>query len=79
MADSVRHHCMKVGIATQETGTEPIVHTQHVLNHQYLSVYPATGSDTDNRNSQFARHALCQRSGNLLQYNGKASDRKSVV
>ena len=33
----------------------------------------ATGSDADDGNSQLACHTLCQRSGNLLQYKGKAS------
>ena len=50
MTDSVRHYSMKVGIATQETGTETVVHAQHILHNQYLTVYTATGTDTDDRN-----------------------------
>ena len=36
---------MQVGIATQETGTKTVIHTQHILNHQHLAVHIATGTD----------------------------------
>ena len=73
MTDSVRHYSMKVGIATQETGTETVVHAQHILHNQYLTVYTATGTDTDDRNGQLACHTFRQYGGTLLQYNGEAS------
>ena len=39
---------MQVGIATQETGTKTVIHTQHILNHQHLAVHIATGTDAYN-------------------------------
>ena len=48
-ADGIGHHRVQVSITTQETRTESVVHAKHVLNHQYLTVYVATGTDTDNR------------------------------
>ena len=60
MTDSVRHYSMKVGIATQETGTETVVHAQHILHNQYLTVYTATGTDTDDRNGYYLLYLLLQ-------------------
>ena len=73
MADSIGHYSMQVGITAQETGAETVVHAQHILYNQHLAVHAATGADADDGNSQLACHTLCQRSGNLLQYKGKAS------
>ena len=50
---------VQVSITTQETRTESVVHAKHVLNHQYLTVYVATGTDTDNRYGQFGCCLLC--------------------
>ena len=55
-----RHNCMQIGITTEETRTETVGHPQHVRYYQHLPVYRATGSDTDNGNSQFPSHTLCQ-------------------
>ena len=63
----------EVGITAQETGTKVIGHAQHVAHHQDLSVYTATGTDTDDGNGQLLGYATCQFCGNLFQYDGKAS------
>ena len=54
MTDSIGHYRIKIGITTEEARAETVIHTQHILNYQYLSVYISTGTDTDHRNGQFA-------------------------
>ena len=73
MSDGIGHHGIQVGIATKETRAESFGHTQHVSHYQYLSVYSSTGSDSNNRNSQFLSHTGCQCCRNFLQYQSKAS------
>ena len=64
---------MQVGIAAKESRTETIVHAQHILYHQHLSVYLRACTDTYYGDTQFARHTCSQRSRNLFEHQGKAS------
>ena len=73
---NIGHHRVQVSITTQETRTESVVHAKHVLNHQYLTVYVATGTDTDNRYGQFGCYAFGKGCGNLFEYNGKTASNR---
>ena len=68
MTDSVRHYSMKVGIATQETGTETVVHAQHILHNQYLTVYTATGGYSDAQKEEILAILTKKEYGQFMDY-----------
>ena len=64
-----RHHLrIKIGVATQETGGELVVDSQHIVNDEHLSVGTSSGSDADRRNFQFLRNTRSEHGRNLLEH-----------
>lgn len=58
---------------TQEFRLEAIIHTEHILHHEYLTVNVRAGTDTDNGRAHLTGYACSQLSGNLLKHYGAAT------
>jgi hypothetical protein len=47
LPDGISHHRMQIGITSEEFRRKTLIHPQHVVDHQDLSVYLRTRPDTD--------------------------------
>ena len=47
LPDGIRHYRMQIGLTSEEFRRKTLIHTQHVVDHQYLPVYLRSRPDTD--------------------------------
>jgi len=64
---------VEVEVAPQKSRVKLVGNTQHIMHHQYLSVYPTTSTDADDGYRQRCGHFTGQGSGDFFEYDGKAS------
>lgn len=63
----------QVGIPAEEPRREPFVDAQHVVHHEYLAVYTAARTDTDDGNRQLLGYSGCQCGRNFFEYKPEAT------
>jgi hypothetical protein len=72
LTDGVGHDSKQVGIPAKELGREVLVHAQHIVCYEDLTIgWPC--SDTDDGNGELLTYSLTELGWYLLQHYGKAS------
>ena len=66
-------YCRQVGVATQEFGRESLVDAEHVVHHEHLAVDSTAGTDADNGDCEFRRHAGSERCRYLFENYGETA------